>query len=411
MIRRGSSALHQERPRGGSSRGGGLSLRLKAGEHALVRFYGPEEGDDAFPVLYEKHYVKRLPMGQQYITCAGEGCLTCQVSKRDRGVGLPSTTAVYWVKDYTLQHKLESPVRVCRPLPRGQAPKPTDYYETKYPPCATMFKRPCAYCQQGSASTPRGSMPFEISKMHAEGVDDVRAKARTFCRSCLSNVNGEGTLEVVAYSCPECAEPVDYYPENGPVVGCPSCHKHITPTEVTACSQCPDGAPCTLEDFLVKVTRHGDSKDTRYTFDLQLPPNPLEDAEREEILKYMPDWSTRYTAPTSGQVAALLGVVDTTHGQGGGQLPATAAPQPVKPHGTVAYTPARPAQATQAPTKAAAVPAKVNPFKKAQPAPEPYDQSDDDVPFLGRTDGLPTQGSSYVGLLRRGEHTEPPRAP
>lgn len=381
MLKRGAQSFQE--PRSGGRSGGSSNQRtvkLQPGESALLRFYGDA---NEYPVLVDRHYVKRLPQGQQYIICAGDNCVTCDASVSDRGVGRASGTAIWWAKDYTLQHKLDTVVRVPKGNLNGRKPGPTDYYETKYPPCATMHKRPCAYCNQGFAPIARGTAVFQVSRVHAEDLLTLsNTKVREFCRSCCASENGEGTLSVYAYSCQHCGSEVTFYPDTDAVASCAHCNWQGAPVEHLACSNCENPERAVLEDFIVRVTRQGEGTNTRYTFALQVPPSPLSPEEREEIEKYLPDWERLYAPPSPAAVAALLGVPNI-HGQ-------PAAPQPPpRPHGTVSYNraalppggPPRP----QLPPAPAAPPRAAPRFKPAAPkSVEVYDiPYDEDAPYLG----------------------------
>lgn len=372
MIKRGSSAFQQEKERkvgGGSGGASRLQVRLGPGESALLRFYkvGPE-----YPVVIRSHYVPRLPRGQQTILCSEELCVACYYSASDKGVGRSNQKSVFWVKDYTLQHRLDSEVRVPKPMPPGKKAGPNDYWMTKYPPCASQHKRPCAYCAQGNSARTRGSMPFELSQSHTDGILALAdGQAREFCRGCCSVVNGQGTLSVSGYACPFCHQDVEFYPDTQVTTRCGSCGKVGTPEEHLQCSECGNPERTILDDFVVKVTRHGEDKSTRYEFHLQLPPQPLDAAETEEIEKYVPDWEQVYAPPSSSTVASLLGVVNPYAGRADDHAP----PAPPKPHGTVSYGGARPANPGGAAPKRTG-----NPFNRAREVPDD-DYSDDNVPF------------------------------
>jgi hypothetical protein len=351
--------------------GGGDSRHhfMRDGEMTLCRFFGSFERQET-PVYSKKHYVRRLAVGDQHLQCGDNTdspCVMCYLrAHKDPGIST-SDVGNLWMKDYAKYHKMDAPVRALKPsyMARpGILPKPEDYVETQYPTCLATKTRTCEFCKMGNEAKPRGFKYFDLAKSHTDVLMAKQAELREYCRcGAMTEDNPPGpTLAVESYYCsnPECYEAVDYNPAAGkPVVTCKKCRQTLVPCELLSCSNpnCSNPERSDIQDYIFRVRRVGEKKDTRYSFDPVMPCRPPTAEELEQAEKEMPKWE-ELLAPLPPEVQAQkLGV-----------------PNPFPPsagHGAQAYAaPVRPPAPSRAAPQAVAY----------EDLPDP-DPTNDDMPY------------------------------
>lgn len=345
-VRRGMAALLASRQ---ASTGGGagnvnrrFSLRNDK-ESAVVRFFGDFEGGMA-PVLYARHYIKRLAKGKQYANCGQNadpvvGCEYCYVrDKGDKGIGMASDVAGFELEDRRKFHRFDQEVLEMKPgftAAPGRPPPPNSSVMTRYPWCTATKARPCQWCKMGNEATSKGMCFWELSTSHSDGVTMLHSAAREYCACGAREEDNATTLAATSYQCGHCAEEVAYEPAHGnPVAPCTSCGQTLPPTEVLSCTECATPARSQLGDFLVRVTRMGIDTNTSYNFEL-LARTPVTPEELEASKMYAPNWD-EITRPDPPEVQAGLLGIPASHfkTKGHGAVP-YAQPAALPPRGAV----------------------------------------------------------------------------
>lgn len=421
-LRRGTAALQEAKAafdnRGGDTR----RFWLRDGETRVVRVWGDftnQESPQSSPTIAKRHYIKRLPKGEQWRWCGrnnDQPCVDCYYRDRgDKGISGSNDVALIFLSDMSRFHKLDQEVRVLKPGIRvmpGRAPSPDAYVNTKYPPCSAP-KRACEYCNMGNEVSTGGFKTFDLSTSYADQLSAQEMLCRDYCRCGAQEAGGGGTIQVHGYSCSNCGAAVDFYPEHGsPVAYCQACRQTLAPNESISCTVCGDGAQRgAIQDFLWNVSRTGSNQGTTYNFSPIFPANPPTEEEVAEMLKAWPDWEKLTAAPPPEQQAASLGLALPqgmgTAGHGtktyggppvnppahayaaqGERPPANAPPRPVAPPPRPAAPAPRPATP---PVRPAAPPAAAKPVLKPMlkpalkpafraPPPTPFDDPAEEVP-------------------------------
>lgn len=355
------AAIKGMRPSGGSG-GGGYALWIQSGESKYLRVNGDFANEEA-PVYSLTHYIKSLGKRDAEQNCAmymaldvnpqtgkltgkfvlmegHAGCVYCGLP--DDNGGKKKTVAHFWVQDQAPQHKLEHEVKVAG---RDKG--------TKYPPCVG---RGCHYCAQGNKAVLQWWTEFRLAEGYATLWLAQRDHIRNYCRSCC-------------YTSAE--DPVTHAPM-GTIVeqdGYLSCEGYVL-DENNQWQPCTNPVRSDMPDWLWKVTRTGEGKQTNYAFD-PVKLLPLSAEEQEEADKRAPDWDKLIAPEPDTAQAAKLGV-----------------PSPFKPvagHGARPYAEqqaamhGQPIQGVAPPREppvtmgyaARTLPANANPFAKRFPQPVP----------------------------------------
>lgn len=314
-LRRGLAAVREAKATVGSGGGGARRFMMRAGESALVRFFGDFEAE-ADPIVATSHYVKRLQanpyhMCGAYAAESGEhaGCVMCYARENgDKAIG-KSDVAFFYVKDYRKSHKFENEVRVLKP---GVAFKPgvklpdSSYDLTKYPPCKGQN---CQFCRDGNEARPGGYVSWKLSITFADQLTSQQALLRDYCKCGARTEDGGPTIGVSRYLCGHCQETVDFRPEDGkPVARCHSCKQTLPPLEEIECTACGEPQRCDLPDFLFKVTRTGGGTDTSYNFEAIHPCKPATAEEMEESVKFAPNFEELVAPEPAELQARALGI-------------------------------------------------------------------------------------------------------
>ncbi len=345
---RGLAKVRESKQESDNRKGDARRFMINTGESRILRFFGNFENNED-PIMAAVHYVKRLPKGQQYQQCGKNddshpGCVLCHLQPSDKGIGWPNLRAYFWIRDYSKYHKMDAAVNVIKASyvqQVGKAPKPSDYYETKYPACTATRTRQCEWCKMGNTAIDNGFKYWELATKYADGLVSQQAALREYCLCGARDEEGGHTLYVTQYLCsnPKCNAEVEFDPLSGNVVvACGHCRKTLTPTEVLACTaECGNPRRADLQDFLFKVTKTGDEQSTNYNFEPIHPVRPPTEEELAESNEKKPVWEDLVRPDPAEVQAKNLGLPESpikTPGHGatayGGAKPApgpSAAPQ------------------------------------------------------------------------------------
>lgn len=360
-IRRGLQKVKEIKETQSSGGGNhGLRFVIFAGETAIVRFYGDFEGQN-MPILAVTHYGHHLPRGQQYHNCTSNlensdvPCVFCHVIDKMGNKDIKrQNRAYFWLKDFRKIHKLENEVQILKPgvpFVPGKRYAAEDYTKTKYVPCSAP-KRICSYCNQGGPPQINGYRHWELANQYADMLVSQQAAIRDNCRCGAKDEEGNGTIQVVQYICGNqnvqwadgsvspCGQPVDFDPNQGrPVAFCGTCNQTLPPLEEIGCTHCENPERCDLQDFLFKVTRTGDKKDTVYNFEpLQFKPPTAEELAEAQAAE--PNWEEMLAPEPPELQASYLGIPSPFHTPGhGAQEYTQAAPRPVAQRPTAPQAP------------------------------------------------------------------------
>jgi hypothetical protein len=309
----------------------GITLRrffLKSNESAVIRFFGDFEADED-PVISKRHFVKRLPRGQQYAACgqnasegAHAGCVFCFLrdKKGDNGISRGSEVANFFVFDKRKFHVMEEEVRVLRPGVRSREPKATDYMMTRYPSCLSSEKRVCPYCKVNEYQE-SGFRHWELALTYADQLLSQQGELRDYCKCGARTEDGEGTIVCVEHECRGCKQDINLGKEAKRIVKCQGCGLTGEPAErKLGCSSCDNAQRCDLQDFWFKIRRSGSGTDTTYNFEAIHPCKPPGNEELDAAETLYPDWETVLAPEPAEMQAASLGVQSPFKTEGHGSV-------------------------------------------------------------------------------------------
>jgi hypothetical protein len=230
------------------------------------------------PFSLTEDYIHNNVGGRRYVTCAANWtpsgpCVTCEMKNQgDRRIS-GKVSANFSVVPHRLYHYIKG--------------KKEEDNEFAY--CSRVGYDPsddCSYCMRNIEAKQEGMKRFSIAPMHAEvlfGLDDRLSKK---CAAC----GGVGKIEHVAWTCCGCGEVFEggLKAPHEEQYTCSSCDFTGYAIEEVKCSRgCADARRAQLYDTDILVERHGERKNTTYSFTEQFPFEPAS----PDILRFrLPTW-------------------------------------------------------------------------------------------------------------------------